>query len=345
LGKALGREAADELQMLSEDPDDKVKVAAARALADLGDRRSLAALVGLLSAEDVAVRVASALTLKAVTQQDFAYAAYDAADKREAAIDRWKSWLAGDGRTAKLNFPLKPLFAGDGYLKGNMLLAFGFSNRVAEYDPSGREIWSFYAPGAWSAEKMRNGNVLIARHNGPVIQVDPAKNIVWQYDCTTPLNAKALDSGNILIAESGANRVIEVSPDKKVVWTYACSGAPTDVHRLDNGNTLVAIDRAGCFEVTPEGKTVWEYTTGINLLYGCQPLPGGNVLLADLGGKVREVTRDKQVVWEYEFGACDCFRLPNGNTLITGHLNFLEVTPDKKLLWNIDTYGYGSARR
>ena len=64
-----------------------------------------------------------------------------------------------------------------------------------------------------------------------------------------------------------------------------------------------------------------------------------------MGGQVIEVTRDKKVVWQYDFSACDCFRLPNGNTLITGHIQFLEVTPDKKVLWTKSGYGYGSARR
>src|SRR5262245_5376396 len=37
--------------------------------------------------------------------------------------------------------------------------------------------------------------------------------------------------------------------------------------------------------------------------------------------------------------------LPNGNTLIAQHLQFMEVTPDKKVLWIKHGYGYGSARR
>jgi hypothetical protein len=345
LGQALGREAADRLQELMGDPRDKVKVAAARALADVGDRRSLKALVGLLSADDLNVRVAAALTLRALTDKDFAYTAYDRPANREVAIAKWKTWLTREGRTAKLNLPLKPLAASVGYLNGNTLLAYGYTNRVAEYDPSENEVWSYDAPGAWSAEKTANGNVLIASYTlNKVIQVNPAKKVVWEYACATPLNAKALTSGNVLIAEHGGNKVIEVNPDKEVVWTYACGGSPTDVHRLESGNTLVSVANGrGVREVTSEGKTVWEYSTGN--VYGCQPLPSGNVLIADLNGQVLEVTRDKKVVWQFAFSAVDCFRLPNGNTLITGHLQFLEVAPDKKIIWSKTFYGYGSARR
>jgi hypothetical protein len=41
----------------------------------------------------------------------------------------------------------------------------------------------------------------------------------------------------------------------------------------------------------------------------------------------------------------DCFRLPNGNTLITEGNRFIEVTPDKKIVWTKEGCSYGSARR
>ncbi len=345
LGRALGAKAADELQALTQDREDKVKVAAARALANLGDRRSLAALLRLLSADDVNVRVTATVTLQALTGKHFGYAAYDTPENRERGIARWKAWVEEEGRTAKLTYPLKPFGAGaNSHLNGNTLLAFGFTVRVAEYDPSEREVWSYDVPGAWSAEKMSSGNVLIASHNNKVIQVDPAKKIVWEYACSTPRKARALTNGNILIPDYGAQRVVEVAPDKKVVWTYACGGSPTDAHRLESGNTLVSVaEGGGVREVTPEGKTVWDYS--VRNAYGCQPLPSGNVLIADYSGQVLEVARDKKVVWQFDFAAVDCFRLPNGNTLITGHLHFLEVTPDKRTIWSKTFYGYGSARR
>src|SRR5207248_7042263 len=100
LGKAIGRKAADDLQALARDPEDKVKVAAARALANVGNRRSLAALIGLLSADDLNVRVTAAVTLRALTDKDFGYAAYESSFSRNQAISKWEAWLKRDGRTA-----------------------------------------------------------------------------------------------------------------------------------------------------------------------------------------------------------------------------------------------------
>jgi hypothetical protein len=83
--------------------------------------------------------------------------------------------------------------------------------------------------------------------------------------------------------------------------------------------------------------------TGGNIC-DCQPLPGGNVLLADLGPGHRDARHE--MVWQYSCASpCDCFRLPNGNAPIMRHLQFAEVTPDRKVIWSKSGYGYGSARR
>ena len=53
-----------------------------------------------------------------------------------------------------------------------------------------------------------------------------------------------------------------------------------------------------------------------------------------------------KVVWEMkEANPVDAFRLPNGNTLITGGSRFIEVTPDKTVIWTKSGCSYGSARR
>ena len=98
-------------------------------------------------------------------------------------------------------------------------------------------------------------------------------------------------------------------------------------------------------ELTPEKKVAWEYS-GPNQTYGCQPLPNGNVLIASLSGEVREVNREKKTVWQHnERNAADVFRLPNGNTLITGSQRFVEISPDKKEIWQLQGCQYGTARR
>ncbi len=346
LAEALGKGATDDLYGMLTDKDDGVKTAAARAIANFGDRKSLPVLLSLLESEDLQARVSSSAALRQLSGKHFGFAAYDTADKREKVVAQWKEWVEGDGQTAELTFPLRKFGSGVGYLAGNTLLAYGYQNKVEERTPEGKVIWSYQSNGCWSAEKMANGNVLIAEYNGNrVIQVDPEGKVVWDYQVNNPLNAKPLENGNVLIAQHSGNLALEVSPDKKIVWQHKTQNNCSDVHRLENGNTLISCYGSNVIEVTPDGKEVWSYP--LSQSYGCSPLANGNILITNFGdGKVVEVTRDKKVVWETtENNAVDAFRLPNGNTLITGGNRFVEVTPDKKIIWELSGCSYGTARR
>ena len=348
LGKAVGQDARGDLHALLKDREDRVKLAAAEAIADLGDRKCLATLLAMLNSDELLVRVSAATALRQLSGKHHGFAAYHTAEERAKIVAQWKAWVDGDGKTAKLIFPLKRFGAGRGYLGGNTLLAFGHKKKVVEYDPAGKEVWSYTSTSSvWSAEKMANGNVLIAELSGHrVIQVSPQGKVVWQYKVTSPINAKPLTNGNVLIAQhTGASQAIEVNPAGKVVWKHTVGKTCSDVHRLENGNTLISSYGASVVEVTPEGKVVWEYAE--RQCYGCQPLRNGNVLITNLSsGKVIEVTREKKIVWECKHaGAADAFRLPNGNTLITGQNQFVEMTPDKKIVWSKSGCQYGTARR
>lgn len=340
---AVGGKSAKQLHPLLKDDSDEVKLAAARAIADYGDRISLPVLLALLSSDSDKVRFGSGSTLRELTGQQFGFSGYEKPDERNKAVAKWKDWLAKSGRNAKLRIPLKPDGAGVSYLRGNMLLAFGYKNRVVEFDPSGREVWSFSVKAPWSAEKLANGNVLIAAFNGSrVVIVDRKGKIVWEYAARRPLNAKMLKNGNLLIALI-EGLALEVTRDKRIVWKYKC-GDCSDIHRLPNGNTLIASCGRGVLEVTPKGKIAWEIQT--KTTRGCQPLPNGNVLITEYAGRVIEVTRDKKTVWTCPAkNPVDVFRLPNGNTLITGSDRFIEVTPDKKIVWTKTGANHGSARR
>ena len=346
LAQALKEEASKELLEIVNDSseDDRVQVMAARYLADLGDRHALQVLAELLSSEDVYVRVDASLTLQDLTGQRFGFAAYDNSKRRAEVIDKWEAWIEGDGQTAELHFPLPKNDRQRGYLNGNTLLAYGYKNKVAEYAPDGKEIWTYSANGAWSAEKLSNGNVLIAAYSdNNVVEVDAKGKVIWKYEVNTPLNTRPLPSGNILVSSHGTSQVQEVNRQGKVVWHHATTGNVCDAHRLDNGNTIYCAG-SQVIEITPGGKKVWEYLSGQP--FGIQPLASGNILICDLGGKVIEVTRAKKEVWEFaEPNPVDAFRLPNGNTLITGGQRFVEVSPEKKVVWKKEGCNYGSARR
>jgi hypothetical protein len=94
------------LRDFSHDQDSRVTLAAAQALAELSDRAALTTLVKLLAADDERVRARSTQILRAWTGQNFAFNPYAELAEREAALARWQTWLAAEGRTARLHAPL-----------------------------------------------------------------------------------------------------------------------------------------------------------------------------------------------------------------------------------------------
>ncbi len=216
---------------------------------------------------------------------------------------------------------------------------------MVEYDPAGEEIFSWTGKHTWSAEKLPNGNILVASYGeNRVVELNMSGEVVWEHACTTPLNARPLPNGNVLIPEHTKNRIFEITRDHNEVWSYKMSGLTCDAHRLPNGNTLVAGGKL-VEEVSPEGKLVWQYEA--TLPYGIEPLPNGNVIVCDLtANKLFEVDRDKKILWTLdEPRPADAYRLPNGNTLITGNNRFFEMTPDRKIIWEKAGCRYGTARR
>jgi hypothetical protein len=345
LGKTLKKKATEALNILLDDTEDRVKVAAARALADFGERKSLVALEKLLSSNDRTVRTSSASALRGLTGERFGFSAYEKVDKRNEAIAKWKVWIAGEGKTAKLSFPLRTFGTHVSYLNGNTLVAYGYKNKVVEFGPEWKEVWSYSVPGAFSAVKLINGNILIGCYaSKQVIEVTPDKEIVWKMPVKSCINARPLHNGNILIAGHVSKEVLEVTRDKDVVWKYSSDRNCFDAHRLSNGNTMISSDN-GIIEVTPKGEKVWEYASGQSH-YGFQPLPNGNILLASTIEGAKEITRTKKVVWQHAASsAFDAFRLPNGNTLITTSSTFFEVTREGQTLWSQTGNTHGRARR
>lgn len=345
LAKLLPAAEVKELHPLLADRDDGVALETAKALANLGDRASLAALVRLLEASDAQIRSEAMLVLNALTGKQFSFASYDEPAKRAEGVTQWKKWLADEGGAAKLQFPLVRRQSARGDLRGNTLIATGSGNRVFEMDPSGKEVWSF-AIDAWSAEKLNSGNVLIASYTtNRLIEVDPSGKVAWEFGTLNAMKAKPLLDGNILVTDFGGHRVLEVNRKKAIVWEHKTPTECFDADRLTNGNTIF-----GCpnlvREITPDGKTVNEWTIS-GRLNGFQALESGNILVANYGeSKVVELSRDNKVLWEFaEPQPNDVFRLPNGRMLISTASRVIEVGPDRKLLREISKAQYGSARQ
>jgi HEAT repeat protein len=345
LAALVGEKGSSQLAPWMNKGEPKVRLAAAVAMLNLKNPAGLKGLVDLLDAKQPMVRSQAAGTLRSVTGKYFGYGATGDRQARKTAAAKWARWVREKGASAKLHLPARVGWGCRGDLGGNYLVAYGYKNKVEEVDPRGHVVWSCEVKGAWSAEKLPDGNVLIAAYSeNKVVLADKEGKRVWEYG-TNCLNVELLPNGNFLVADYGNSRVLEISRDKEVVWSHKTNGSCADAERLANGNTLVAAGNS-VREITPEGKVVWDNDLGTQV-YSVQHLPGGNVLVSLLSRNVvQEVSREGKVVWKHAVSSpSDAFRLPGGNTLITGNAQAYELTPEGKKLWIRDGLSYGSLRK
>lgn len=132
---------------------------------------------------------------------------------------------------------------------GTLLAAHMDNNKIAEYDMTGKEIWSVPIPHPWAAVRLKNGNTLVTSNNGFVREVNPQGGTVWEFTQQDAPDIKLfsiqeadrLANGNTLITNWCPNGIkdpkqwptsvqaIEVTPDKQVVWALRAWKDPADL--------------------------------------------------------------------------------------------------------------------
>lgn len=335
LGAAPGA-AAGEVSRWLEADDERLRLAAALALADRGDRRCLDPLLALLGAREIAVRRDAADALRAAcTGGGIGYDPFGRPEARRAAIDAWRTWI--DARPA--DAPLRhPLPIGTRHL-GRTLISVFSQNRVIEVDGEGvRRFEVSGVTGPWGVQGLPNGHRLVGLHPGEVILEYDAEGmeIARLRVPGHPQGFQRLENGNTLVAIAEQSRVVEIAPDGSIKWECTPAGRPIDVRMLDNGNILVCLMQpASVVEVNHEGRTVWSLE-GFTHASTAQRLENGNTLVADTReGRAAEFDPSGRVVWE-RTGLAMLYtaeRLPDGSTLVADGNGVREIAPDGGERW------------
>ena len=193
-------------------------------------------------------------------------------------------------------------------------------NILAICDAEGEVLWSHKTAGAarghaghHDVHLLPNGNILYHDSWTKLTEMTLDKKVVWTYDSATMNgnNGKRvhvhafgrLKNGLTMITESGVGRIIEVDKEGKIVHQFPLKKGGTQTTRLvritPKGNYLVCSERPGVVtEYNRESEVVWDYLIKTRV-YGAIRLSSGNTLIASGSGKsVVEVTPDKKVVWE-----------------------------------------------
>jgi len=150
-----------------------------------------------------------------------------------------------------------------------LLVAHMDMGKVCEYDVNGKELFSYNAPGVWSVESLKNGNMLICCRS-QVVEVNQKGETVWDvqlrdigFNINSPQIATRRPNGNTIInnwfnswsgtvdINSPPIQAIEVTPDKRVVWALKSWAAPA---ALGPSTTIQILNEKGISEKVKFGK-------------------------------------------------------------------------------------------
>jgi len=142
---------------------------------------------------------------------------------------------------------------------GTVLVSHLDMQKVVEYDSTGKEIWSYAIDGPWAAERLHNGNTLIATSKKVIREVDSTGQTVWElkpedlpdYKISNFQIATRLSNGNTLLnnwvnikatddRSNGPVQVLELTSGKKPVWALRAWVDPAD---LGPATTIQLLDK------------------------------------------------------------------------------------------------------
>lgn len=225
--------------------------------------------------------------------------------------------------------------ANDAWLLANGDIAFAYKAGAQELTPAKSVVWKYAAPAGsevHTCQPLPNGNFLIGEaHEGGVAylrEVDGAGKV--QSSVTIDVGGglgphaqwrevRKTPQGTYLVTYLQLDKAMEFDATGKKLREFPC-GQFVAI-RLPSGNTLVSCgDDHRVIEVDPQDKIVWQV--------GEKEIPGNTLGFA-----------------------AGLQRLPNGNTIICnwpGHTGLatpppqaFELTPDKKVVWQLDAAPLG----
>jgi len=339
LARLLGDSAAQMLLAKRGDPDDGVRLAAARELANLGRREALSTLVGLLESESAAVRHRSGQVLRAATGQSYGFIAHVDQEVAQKAVQQWRKWVERHGPTAKLAFPLKlpPPELG-------RILICAWPHRLIELEgETGRErVLAANFRYLWGCQGLPDGRRLAVDYRLRLLVEYAADGRLLRREKLPgrPTSVERLADGNTLIALADENRLIELSPTGKIAWSLDLPGRPTVAQRLPNGNTIVNLHSAReVVEIDRRGKVVWRLT-GLKRPLTMQHLANGNTLVCEMSeNAVIEYDRAGNEIWRVAGLAnpAQAQRLADGDTLVSDSEGLHRFNPQGKKVWQFKT--------
>ncbi len=269
------------------------------------------------------------------------------------------------------------ILPGNGLKQYDFFYAGEQKNRNMYIVRDGRVAWSYIDTAGRGeisdAVLTSDGKVVFAHQHGLTV-ITSDKKVLWHYDCPAGEEihtAQPIGKNHVIFiqnADTAKVRVVNIKTGKFVkefTIPVGDSGRPHGQFRharlTTAGTYLVAhMDMNKINEYDFNGKIV--RSLDFPSPWSAVQLKNGNILACCNKNIVREITATGQPVWELKpadlpeytfFGIQTAYRLPNGNTIVNNWFNqwkklyiapsnlpvqFLEVTPDKKVVWALKAW-------
>ncbi|MGE0151621.1 MAG: aryl-sulfate sulfotransferase [Reyranellaceae bacterium] len=247
------------------------------------------------------------------------------------------------------------------------LLVVPFSG-IFRLDRNCAVVWSHRTPRvSHDADLLPNGNVLYTfawddTGDSQAVEIDPAGRIVWRWQAHGHINPawrNAAEGGGAARNERGSGR--RSGSQGPGGGAGAGQGAgqgggrgegfthANAVARLADGDTLVSLRNYGrVVRVAPDGRVKWA-SANINRVHDPSLLPDGRLVAAE--HMPMTVVRLGQGQREVLFANAIDIRpirtvepLPNGNFLVAGGADIVEIDAAGAVLWHVRPYANLGAR-
>jgi len=343
LGRSGLPEPRDAVRKLLADADPTVRLRVGLALAATREKESLPVLIDLLADPALPAQelwpLEELLYRLAEDKAPTVAPGGDAASRRKFR-DAWLAWWKDNGPgldAARLEQATKTL--GNTLV---LLLDKGAAIDLDNNNKPRWQIEGLEFP--LDAQLLPGDKLLAAEHNGGKVTVRKpgAKEPEWEYKADSPLAAQRMPNGNTLIATR--TTLVELAPDGKTqVFTYTPPGGEhiMRAQKLPSGDYALVVQLGVTrFQlIDKNGKEIRSFGVDVRTSGGrIQVLPNGHVIVPENGNnRVVEHDTRGQIVWEVAVEQpIAATRLANGHTLVTSMnplVGAVELDRAGKQIW------------
>ncbi len=304
---------------LLNDPEWKVRMNVALALAYLKDRSAMPTLIDSLAhlSEEEGYHANEYLfRLAGEKIPDGVYST--SATARSKA---WKDWWKENGsKVALLSADAQNIYRR--FQEKILIISYNYG-AVAEYDRNGKKLWEIRGLSSpRDAHVIRRNRVLILEYSTrQLTERDFKGKIHWKQTIPAgiyPVSMQHLRNGNNLIV--GYNRIVEMTRTGRIVFDYRRpQNDLRTARKLRNGQVLAYCYSGAMLKLNRQAKVMKSWSVRSDSSnYGYQILENGNVLIPlKYNSYVYEYDTNGKMIWSRNmYRPESMYRLPDGRTVV-----------------------------